>query len=77
MAAVLAATVRASVLMCDAANCACVSVDVWYSAADILTQLSETTDRASEFDRFTALSAHWNVVRSAYAGTRGEYACSC
>ena len=69
MAAVLAATVRASVLMCDAANCACVSVDVWYSAADILTQARRPTE--------PALSAHWNVVRSAYAGTRGEYACSC
>ena len=36
-----AATVRAAVLMCDAANCACVSVDVWYSGADILTQATE------------------------------------
>ena len=47
--AVLAATVRASVLMCDAANCACVSV-VWYSAADILTQARRPTEPASLID---------------------------
>ena len=50
MAAVLAATVRASVLMCDAGNCACVSVDVWYSAADILTQARRPTEPASLID---------------------------
>ena len=50
MAAVLAATVRASVLMCDAANCACISVDVWYSAADILTQARRPTELASLID---------------------------
>ena len=45
-----AATVRASVLMCDAANCACVSVDVWYSGADILTQARRPTEPASFID---------------------------
>ena len=41
---------RASVLMCDAANCACVSVDVWYSGADILTQARRPTEPASLID---------------------------
>ena len=45
-----AATVRASVLMCAAANCACVSVDVWYSGADILTQARRPTEPASLID---------------------------
>ena len=70
-----AATVHASVLMCDAANCACVSVDVWYSGADILTQARRPSQRVLSIHRFIFICTL--ECRSFCVRRYGEYACSC